>query len=423
MSTSTLTDFVSAHAMLLKVALGCLVGPLLVLLSLALWYMTRTSVSRWRTVSDIEVNVKESTSCASDIFPTPIDSLKSYPSFYLGSSAIVSDPNPSPPPLSLWQAADQIVCPYPRPRSNFSPLQAGTSESYSPTDNLARPSPAPPLYVDVIVPYNHQVALCGGSNSMAYGYRKPDCVDYARPRAKRNARPATTIPPLVVIKKGSNTGFSSRRTSKLDGISATPSSSSLKRKETTTHPSTLNSEIPNSILPFVDKDLPPALLLLVDKAPTLPSVSIMEPSPPSPDVQKQEFTCRPLSGVPKFQPIVPFVDKGHLLSHPLLSVGANSARTRHLSIEIVKPSLRTAGKENAPPPNIITSKRTSTLPLSVTKKKKKKKNPATETMAVCDVTNTKKSWEVFRARGAMRKELGLPCLVRNDGKEILGTIL
>ncbi|KAK0199798.1 hypothetical protein DFS33DRAFT_1388109 [Desarmillaria ectypa] len=133
-------------------------------------------------------------------------------------------------------------------------------------------------------------------------------------------------------------------------------------------------------------DLPPALLLLVDKAPALPSVSIMELSSPSPD-------------------------------------GTNSARTRHLSIEIVKPSLRTAGKENAPPPNIITSKRTSTLPLSVTKKKKKKKNPATETMAVCDVTNTKKSWEVFRARGAMRKELGLPCLVRNDGKEILGTIL
>ncbi len=55
MPTSTLTDLVSAHAMLLKVALGCLVGPLLVLLSLALWYMTRTSISRRRTASDIEV--------------------------------------------------------------------------------------------------------------------------------------------------------------------------------------------------------------------------------------------------------------------------------------------------------------------------------------------------------------------------------
>ncbi|SJL09202.1 uncharacterized protein ARMOST_12578 [Armillaria ostoyae] len=419
MPTSTLTDFVSAHAMLLKVALGCLVGPLLVLLSLALWYMTRTSVSRRRIVSDIEVNVKESTSCASDIFPTPIDSLKSYPSFYFGPGAPVSNPNPNPlpPPLSLWQAADQIVCPYPRPRSNFS-----SSESYSLTDNLARPPPAPPLYVDVIVPYNQQVALCGGSNSMAYGYRKPDCVDYARPRARRNTRPAMTIPPLVIVKKGSNMVFSPCRASKLNGISAVPSPPSVKRKETTAHPSTLDSEIPNSILPFFDKDLPPAPLLLVDKAPASPSVGTADSSAPSPDMQQQESTCRHLSGVPKFRSVVPFVDEESFPSRPLLSVSGNAPRTRHLSMEIVKSLSRTAGKENIPPLIIVTSKRTSTPPLSVTKKKKKK-NPATKTMALCDVTNTKKSWEVFRARGAIRKELGLPCLVRNDGEEILGTIL
>ncbi|PBK89042.1 hypothetical protein ARMGADRAFT_1015734, partial [Armillaria gallica] len=69
-------------------------------------------------------NVKESTSCASDIFLTPIDSLKS-------TTAAVSNPNPNPlpPPLSLWQAADQMACPYSRPRSNISSSQACTSES------------------------------------------------------------------------------------------------------------------------------------------------------------------------------------------------------------------------------------------------------------------------------------------------------
>ncbi|PBK89037.1 hypothetical protein ARMGADRAFT_1015726 [Armillaria gallica] len=128
MSTSTFTDFISAHV-LLKVALSCLVGPLRVLLSLPLWYMTRTSISRQCTVSDIEVchfslsrlyrlyremsfNVKESTSRTSDIFLTPIDSLKSYP----------LNPNPSPSPLSLWQAADQMQA-----------LQ----RHKTPTDNLA----------------------------------------------------------------------------------------------------------------------------------------------------------------------------------------------------------------------------------------------------------------------------------------------
>ncbi|KAK0216920.1 hypothetical protein IW262DRAFT_1463867 [Armillaria fumosa] len=419
MSTSTLTDFVSAHAMLLKVAFGCLVGPLLVLLSLALWYMTRTSVSRRRSVSDIEINVKESTSCASDIFPAPLDSLKSYPSLYFGSSVAVSNPNSLPPPLSLWQAADQIVCPFPRPRSNFSSSQAGTSESFSLTDNLARPPPAPPLYVDVIVPYNQQVALCGGSNSMAYGYRKPDCVDYARPRARRNARPAVTIPPLVIVKKGSNAALNPRRTSELDGISEVLSPPSVKRKETTTYPNTLDLEIPKHILPFVDKDLPPTPLLLVDKAPASPSVTTTDSSALSPDTRKQESTYRPLSRIPKIRSVVPFVDEEDLLSRPLLSVGANAPRTRHLSIQIVKPLSRTAGKENTPPLVVVTSKRMSTPPLSVTKKK----NSASKTLAFCDVTNTKKSWEVFKARGAIRKELGLPCLVRNDGEEILGTIL
>ncbi|KAK0186506.1 hypothetical protein F5146DRAFT_1142879 [Armillaria mellea] len=421
MPTSTLTDFVSAHAMLLKVALGCLVGPLLVLLSLALWYMTRTSVSRRRTVSDIEDNVKESTSCASDIFPTPLDSLKSYPSIYFGSSVAVSNRNSFPPPLSLWQAADQIVSPFPRPRSNFSSSQAGTSESFSLTNNLARPLPAPPLYVDVIVPYNQQVALCGGSNSMAYGYRKPDCVDYARPRARRNARPAITIPPLDIVKKSSNTCLSPRRTGKLDGISAVPSPPFVKRKELTTCPCTLDSEIPKSILPFVDNNLPPTPLLFVDKAPISSSVITAGSSALSLDMRTQESICRPrpLSGIPKFRSVVPFVDEDNLLSRPLLSIDANAPRTKHLSMEIVKSLSRAAGKENTPSLIIVTSNRTSTLPLSVTKKK----NLATKTSALCDVTNTKKSWEVFRARGAIRKELGLPCLVRNDGEEILGTIL
>ncbi|KAK0475872.1 hypothetical protein IW261DRAFT_462481 [Armillaria novae-zelandiae] len=260
---------------------------------------------------------------------------------------------------------------------------------------------------------------------MAYGYRKPDCVDYARPRARRNARPAITIPPLVIVKKGSNTALDLRRTSSLDGISTVSSPPSVKRKETTTYPSTLASEIPKYILPFVDKDLPPTPLLLVDKASASPSVTTADSSALSPNMRKQkskESTRCPLSGIPKIRSVIPFVDEENLLSRSLLSARANTPRTRHLSMETVKPSLRTAGKENTLPLVVVTSKWTSTPPLSVTKKKKKK-NSTSKTLALCDVTNTKKSWEVFRARGAIRKELGLPCLVRNDGEEILGTIL
>lgn len=261
---------------------------------------------------------------------------------------------------------------------------------------------------------------------MAYGYRKPDCVDYARPRARRNTRPAINIPPLVVVKKGSitalNTAFDPRRTSKLDGIPAVSSPPSVKRKETTTYTSALGSEIPERILPFVDKDLPPTPLLLVDKAPVSPSVTFADSSALSPDMRKQEATCCPLSRTPKIRSVVPFVDEENLLSRLLPPVGANAPGMRHLSMEIVKPLSWTAGKENTPPLVIVKSKRMSTPPLSVIKKKKKK-DSVSKTLALCDVTNTKKSWEVFRARGAIRKELGLPCLVRNDGEEILGTIL
>ncbi|SJL09186.1 uncharacterized protein ARMOST_12562 [Armillaria ostoyae] len=84
--------------------------------------MTRTSASRRCTVSDIEFDVKESASCASDIFLTPIDSLTSYPSLYFSTSAAVSNLNlnPSPPPLSLWQAADQMALQRRKPQQTIS---------------------------------------------------------------------------------------------------------------------------------------------------------------------------------------------------------------------------------------------------------------------------------------------------------------
>lgn len=223
-----------------------------------------------------------------------------------------------------------------------------------------------------------------------------------------------TIPPLIIVKKGSNAGPSLRRASKIDVISAMSSSPFVKRKEMAIRPGKLDSET-NSILPFVDKDLPPAPLLLVDKASVLPFVRTADSSSLSPARQEQESPCHTLSRTTKSRSLVPFLDEENLLLHPLLSVGVKTAGTRHLSMQIVKPPIRTAEKENIPPLIVIKSKRTSTPPLSLTKKRQL----ATETIALCDVTDTKKSWEVFRARGAVRKELGPLCLVRNDGEEIL----
>ncbi|KAF8915628.1 hypothetical protein CPB85DRAFT_1292612 [Mucidula mucida] len=408
MTNPTLLSFISAHETLLKVTLGCLI-PITVLLCFAALYFSCAARSNSIVGSDLEratvksdgvtsavkirvltgseaptalkidPNASEKNAVAKSAtidygtatfsekdarrisslassklikYAFPSMPTKSYPAKRTHIS--VSDPLPCRESLSWWQVCDLAVDSY--PPSPPSPTPS------SPRSSPYRPDPAPPLYADTIIPYQHLKQLSGGRNSVACGYQsKPRPI--TPPSSSLPTPPAT--PPLCIVKKCAT--ISSRNL-----VSDSPKS----------------LRVPPSLCPLSRSPSPLSIHLEEDKE----NIDFQTNGRVAHAIEEKVLSLRDSS--PR---------KNRSLSSPNLTVDSWSPKSltgRSSSSDCLRPKSPTPDTWS---PKLEALKYDSWSP------------------RVC-ATLKPDSWDIFKNRAATRKHLGLPCLVKVDGDASLDVI-
>ncbi|KIY72251.1 hypothetical protein CYLTODRAFT_55068 [Cylindrobasidium torrendii FP15055 ss-10] len=274
MPTSTLAEYMSTHATLVKVVIGCSL-PLLVIASLLLCFISRSlkQLKKEEALADLEIQqaavhahdpaVSEfgshdtlkmdercisSASTATAVGTPPLkstspkeldavgDTKVEYPvnnetaklvSFTFPSlpakprPAFISSPEASRVSLSWWEMADVAVDAYPQTPSPIPHSTVATTGSH------CRPNPAPPLYHDVIVPYAQQRQISGREGSTAPGFQKLETMPPINGNLSPPTPPTTQrkpLRPLETCRPNSNVSSSSGVVSPVSSDFQTPTS-------------------------------------------------------------------------------------------------------------------------------------------------------------------------------------------------------
>lgn len=272
----------------------------------------------------------------------------------------VSEPLLSRASLSWWQVADIAIDSYPE-----SPTSSPTRRSPS---CPSRPDPAPPLYADTIIPYDQLRHLSGGQNSTACGFIE----------LKSNTRPIT--PPSS--------------TSLLPTPPTTPPLCIVKRSST------------------VSKIQPPDIFHSTPLVPVSPSSLRRRSSlPVSPSQSSSSLPVSP-SSMKRSSSRGRILEEKENVNFETSGKVARAIAAKVLSLRDSSPGKNKKPRKDSKENN--GSKKTSS---------RSRHGSRLDVPLILASPPKPDSWDIFHHRAATRKQLGLPCLVKLDGEDVLSAIV